>query len=164
MERCFSMPFRLDSAVEGEAQDKAQAFCSERNGPVPLSALAGIGAMSGPQPLRTKCQVTKKLGNITGLCVRCSRLAPRLAQAIQLNCGIRIQPGSRSCGRQTREAEPFRSEVDGFLPLSRHQSPVLGENAKAHGNDVSEHKVTLQLHSRTPSLLQGSASLSANSV
>jgi len=41
------MPFRLDSAVEGEAQDKAQAFCSERNGAVPLSALAGIGAMSG---------------------------------------------------------------------------------------------------------------------
>jgi len=35
-----------DSAVEGEAQDKAQAFCSEHNGPVPLSAVAGIGAMS----------------------------------------------------------------------------------------------------------------------
>jgi len=35
-----------DSAVEGEAQDKAQAFRSERNGPVPLSAVAGIGAMS----------------------------------------------------------------------------------------------------------------------
>jgi hypothetical protein len=33
--------------VEGEAQDKAQAFRSERNGPVPLSAVAGIGAMSG---------------------------------------------------------------------------------------------------------------------
>jgi hypothetical protein len=24
-----------------------------------------------------------------------------------------------------RDTEPFRSEVDGFLPLSRHQSPVL---------------------------------------
>ena len=35
------------SAVEGEAQDKAQAFRSERNGPVPLGAVAGIGAMSG---------------------------------------------------------------------------------------------------------------------
>ena len=34
-------------AVEGEAQDKAQAFRSERNGPVPLSAVADIGAMSG---------------------------------------------------------------------------------------------------------------------
>ena len=33
--------------VEGEAQDKAQAFRSERNGPVPLSAVASIGAMSG---------------------------------------------------------------------------------------------------------------------
>jgi len=28
--------------VEGEAQDKAQAFRSERNRPVPLSAVAGI--------------------------------------------------------------------------------------------------------------------------
>jgi hypothetical protein len=36
-----------DSAVQGEAQDKAQAFRSERNGPVPLRAVAGIGAMSG---------------------------------------------------------------------------------------------------------------------
>jgi hypothetical protein len=36
-----------DSAVEGEAQDKAQAFRRERNGPVPLSAVAGIGVMSG---------------------------------------------------------------------------------------------------------------------
>ena len=34
--------FESDSAVEGEAQDKAQAFCSERNGPVPLSAVAGV--------------------------------------------------------------------------------------------------------------------------
>jgi hypothetical protein len=36
-----------DSAVEGEAQGKAQAFRSERNRPVPLSAVADIGAMSG---------------------------------------------------------------------------------------------------------------------
>src|SRR5262249_60079082 len=39
--------FNSDSAVEGEAQDKAQAFRGERNGPVPLNAVAGIGAMSG---------------------------------------------------------------------------------------------------------------------
>jgi hypothetical protein len=32
--------------VEGETQDKAQAFRSERTRPVPLSAVAGIGAMS----------------------------------------------------------------------------------------------------------------------
>jgi len=36
-----------NSAVKSEAQDKAQAFRSERNGPVPLSAVAVIGAMSG---------------------------------------------------------------------------------------------------------------------
>ena len=39
--------FNPDSAVEGKAQDKAQAFRSERNGPVPLSAVAGSGAMRG---------------------------------------------------------------------------------------------------------------------
>ena len=39
--------FNPDSAVEGKAQDKAQAFRSERNGPVPLRAVAGISAMSG---------------------------------------------------------------------------------------------------------------------
>src|SRR5262245_61650957 len=50
-----------NSAVEGEAQDKAQAFRSERNRPVPLSAVAGIGAIERrPQASRTKCQVTKK--------------------------------------------------------------------------------------------------------
>jgi hypothetical protein len=36
-----------DSAVEGEAKSKAQAFRSERNGPVPLSQVASSGAMSG---------------------------------------------------------------------------------------------------------------------
>jgi len=35
-----------DSAVENEVQDKAQAFRSERNGPVSPSAVAGIVAMS----------------------------------------------------------------------------------------------------------------------
>ena len=34
----------LDSAVEGEAKSKAQAFRSERNGPVPLSQVASSGA------------------------------------------------------------------------------------------------------------------------
>jgi len=38
--------FNPDSAVEDEAQDKAQAFRSERNRPVPLSLVAGIGEMS----------------------------------------------------------------------------------------------------------------------
>jgi hypothetical protein len=54
--------FESDSAVEGEAQDKAQAFRSERNGPVPLSTVAGIWCDERrPQPLRTKCQLTRKL-------------------------------------------------------------------------------------------------------
>src|SRR5262250_2238509 len=39
-----------------------------------------------------------------------------------------------------REAQPFRSKVDGFLPLSRHRSAVLAGNAKPHSNDVRECK------------------------
>ena len=63
-----------------------------------------------------------------------------------------------------REAEPFRSEVDGFLPLSRHQSAVLREGVKPHSNDVRERKMTLKLHSRTPSLFQDSTSLPPFSI
>ena len=36
-----------DSAVEGEHRTRRKPSRSERNGPVPLSAVAGIGAMSG---------------------------------------------------------------------------------------------------------------------
>jgi hypothetical protein len=53
--------FESDSAVEGEAQDKAQAFRSERNGPVPLSTVAGIGAMSGILPVANEVPSNKKL-------------------------------------------------------------------------------------------------------
>ena len=71
-------------------------------------------------------------------------------------CGVAID--------RNREAQLLRSKDDGFLPLSRHQSTVLGEDTKPHSNDVRERKMTLQLQSRTPSLLQDSASLSAFSV
>src|SRR5215510_6189386 len=54
---CF---FESDSAVEGEAQDKAQAFRIERNGPVPLSTVAGIGAMSGILPGANEVPSNKK--------------------------------------------------------------------------------------------------------
>ena len=62
------------------------------------------------------------------------------------------------------EAQPLRSEVDGFLLLSRHRSTVLGEDTKPHSNDVRERKMTLQLQSRPPSLHQDSASLPIFSV
>jgi len=39
--------FNRDSAVEGTAKSKAQAFRSERNGPVSLNKVASSGAMSG---------------------------------------------------------------------------------------------------------------------
>jgi len=38
------------------------------------------------------------------------------------------------------EAQPFRSKVDGVLPLSRRRSTVLGEDTKPHSNDVRERK------------------------
>ena len=71
----------------------------------------------------------------------------------------------RSWDRQRREAQPFHSEVDGFLPLSRHRSAVLRGETKPHSNDVREHKMTLKIHSRTPfALLQDCTSLPAFSV
>jgi len=49
-----------DSAVEGEAKGEAQAFRSERNGPVPLSQIASIGVMSGVRNrLHKECRVRK---------------------------------------------------------------------------------------------------------
>jgi len=39
-----------------------------------------------------------------------------------------------------REAQPFSSKDDEFLPLSRHRSAVLGEDIKAHCDDVRECK------------------------
>jgi hypothetical protein len=53
--------FNPDSAVEGETQDQAQAFRSERNGPVPLSVVAGIGAMRGVLNASNEVPSNKKL-------------------------------------------------------------------------------------------------------
>ena len=73
-----------------------------------------------------------------------------------------MNPDSLVAIDRKREAQSFRSEVDGFLPLSRHRSAVLrGRCVKAHSNDVRERKTTLKLHRRTPSLLQDSTSLPA---
>jgi hypothetical protein len=73
-----------------------------------------------------------------------------------------MNPDSEVAIDRKREAQSFRSEVDGFLPLSRHRSALLrGGWFKPHRNDVRERKTTLKLHSRTPSLLQDSTSLPA---
>src|SRR5262245_19449797 len=47
------------------------------------------------------------------------------------------------------------------LPRSRHRSAVLRGDVEPHSNDVRQRKMTLKLHSRTPSLLQDSTSLPA---
>src|SRR4030095_16172051 len=79
------------------------------------------------------------------------------------SCG-QLEPGFCSWDQQRREAQPFRSEVDGFLPLSRHRSAVLRGEVKPHSNDVRERKITLKFHSQTPSLLQDCTSRPAFSV
>src|SRR5262245_10562482 len=71
------------------------------------------------------------------------------------------QPGFRSCDRKRHEAQPFRSEDDGFAPRSRHRSAVHRGQVKPQRNDVPERKMTLKFHSRTPSLLQDCTSLPA---
>jgi hypothetical protein len=80
------------------------------------------------------------------------------------NRSSKLNPDSAAVIDRKREAQPFRSEVDGFLPLGRHRSAVLRGNVKPHRNDVRERKMPLKLHRRTPSLLQDSTSLPASSV
>ena len=60
-----------------------------------------------------------------------------------------------------REAQPFRSEVDGFLPLSSTSISGASRDVEPHSNNVRKRKMTLKLHSQTPSLLQDSTSLPA---
>ena len=74
---------------------------------------------------------------------------------------VHWNPDSAVAIDKKREAQPFRSEVDGFLPLSRHLPAVLRGDVEPHSNDVRKRKMTLKLHSRTPSLLQDSTSLPA---
>jgi hypothetical protein len=59
------------------------------------------------------------------------------------------------------EGQPFRSKVDGFVPLSNLRSAVLRADVELERNDLREPKKTLQLQSPTPSLLQNRTSLPA---
>ena len=72
-----------------------------------------------------------------------------------------FKPGFRSCNPWKREAQSFRSEVDGFVPLSRYRSAVLRRDVEFHRNDLTKVKMMLKLQSRTPSLLQDCTSLPA---
>jgi hypothetical protein len=75
-----------------------------------------------------------------------------------------LNPDSAVALSRKREVEPFRSKVDGFLPLSKPRSAVLGWNVKARHSEVRKREMTLKFHSRTPSLLQGSTSLPGSSL
>jgi hypothetical protein len=75
-----------------------------------------------------------------------------------------LNPDSAVTVDRKREAQPFRSEVDGFLSLSMHRLAVLRGTVKPHNNGVRKSKMTLRLQNRTPSLLQGFTSLAARRV
>jgi hypothetical protein len=47
-----------------------------------------------------------------------------------------LNPDSAVAIDRKREAQPFRSEVDRFLPLSKHRSAVLRGDIKPYSNDV----------------------------
>jgi hypothetical protein len=66
----------------------------------------------------------------------------------------RLNPDSAVAIDRNRESQSFRSKVDGFVPLSRHRSAVLRADVELDRNGLREPKKTLQLQSRTPSLLQ----------
>jgi hypothetical protein len=72
-----------------------------------------------------------------------------------------LNPDSTVAIDSKREAQFFRSEVDGLVPLSRHRSVVLRGNVELDRNNLRERKKTLKLQSRTPSLLQDRTSLPA---
>jgi hypothetical protein len=75
-----------------------------------------------------------------------------------------FNPDSAVALSRKREAEPFRSKVDGFPLLSKHRSAVLEWNVKARESEVRKREMTLKFHSWTPSLLQGFTSLLRASV
>src|SRR5512145_3214579 len=62
---------------------------------------------------------------------------------LQLNCH-EFNPDSAVALDMKREAQPFRSKVDGFLPLSRHRATVLPRHVKARNNEVRKRKMTLK--------------------
>jgi len=65
----------------------------------------------------------------------------------------RLNPDSAVAIDGKREARSLRSEVDGFVPLSKHRSSVLRRDVEFHRNDLTKAKMMLRLQSRTPSLL-----------
>jgi hypothetical protein len=72
-----------------------------------------------------------------------------------------MNPDSAVAIDRKRETQPFRSKVDGFVPLSRHRSAVMRADVELDRNDLREPKKTLKLQGRTPSLLQDRTSLPA---
>jgi hypothetical protein len=72
-----------------------------------------------------------------------------------------LNPDSAVAIDRKREPQSFRSEVDGFVPLSRYRSAVMRGDVELDRNDLRERNTTLKLQSRTPSLLQDRTSLPA---
>ena len=56
----------------------------------------------------------------------------------------RLNPDSAVAIDRNREAQPFRSKVDGFVPLSRHRSAVLRADVEVDRNDLRDPKKVLE--------------------
>src|SRR5262249_32210501 len=69
-------------------------------------------------------------------------LPPRLNGNVS-GVGFNSNPVSAVAIDRKREAESLRSNVDGFLPLTRHRSAVLAGNAKLMTTTCEDAKMTL---------------------
>src|SRR5262245_12415921 len=68
-----------------------------------------------------------------------------LEPSASLPTGV-LNPDSAVAIDRKCETQPLRSKVEGFLPLSRYRSAVLGENTKLIATTCESAKMTLQLH------------------
>jgi hypothetical protein len=102
-------------------------------------ALGQIGANEGIEALQKRLRVE---GDAT---VR-QEIEDAIAQAARVPESETAAPGVESSripqlqSTEERETQPFRNEVEGFVPLSRHRSAVLRGRVKSHRNDVRERK------------------------
>jgi hypothetical protein len=58
---------------------------------------------------------------------------------------FRLKPDSAVALNRKRQAQPFGSKVDGFLPLSKHRAQVLRRNVKACNNKVRKRKSDFEI-------------------
>ena len=80
---------------------------------------------------------------------------------IAINTRRMVQPGFRSCDRQKARGAILPQRSRWVSASEQTLISGLRGDVEPHSNDVRKRKMTLKLHSRTPSLLQDSTSLPA---